>query len=59
MFNIIKYNAFINELQKIAMVKTYDPKKGPPPKLIKHESVDIPVVRLRDDAGEQGCSIQS
>jgi hypothetical protein len=47
------------EIKKEAMVKTYDPKKGPPPKIIKHESVDIPVVHLRDDAGEQGCSIQS
>ena len=54
-FEQIKYTAFINELKKTAMVKTYDPRKGPPPKPIKHESVDIPIVHLRDDAGEQGA----
>jgi hypothetical protein len=47
------------DIKKEAMVKTYDPKKGLPPKIIKQESVDIPVVQHRDDAGEQGFSFQS
>ena len=41
------------EIKKEAMVQTYDPKKGPLPKPIKQESVDLPIVHLRDDAGEQ------
>jgi hypothetical protein len=44
---------------KTAMVKTYDPKKGPPPKPIHHEPVEIPVINSRDDAGEQGAISQS
>jgi len=40
---------------KKAMVQTYDPKKGPPPKPVKPESVALPIVHLRDDAGEQGA----
>lgn len=44
---------------KTAMVKTYDSKKGPPPKPIHQESVEIPVINSRDDAGEQGAISQS
>jgi hypothetical protein len=54
----IKRNAFLNELQKIA-VEVYDPKLGHPPKKPHHEDVSIPVVHNHDDAGEQGGSIMS
>ena len=40
-------------------IKIYDPKKGPPPKIVKSEPVDIPVIHHRDDAGEQGALSQS
>lgn len=58
-FNRIKQSAFIDELQKIAMVEVYDPKRGRPKKPIKEEPVDIPVVHNREDAGEQGYSVPS
>ena len=56
--NKIRQNAFEDELRKIA-VEVYDPKIGPPAKKPVHEDVDLPIVKLRDDAGEQGGSVLS
>ena len=53
-YRFIKQSAISDET-----VKTYDPENGPPPKPIKRESVHIPKVYSRDDAGEQGFSILS
>ena len=60
MFDSIRYNSFINELEKIAIgVEVYDPNK-PKPKSIIRKPIDNCISYKREDAGSvNGGSISS